>query len=323
MRSAALVLLLAVALPACNTGFAPQYLVDDLRVLAVRAGAQGSASADVGVADVLALRALVANPRGRAPVIVRFYGCIPAPSEALPPCEQPEVLEDPARLAAEAANPDGLVRALGTCQPAAGEEGCGIAFPLADVAAELQVALDFHLDVARTNPAFRCRLYAELPVVAVVEAEGRRQLALKQVRVTPTLAEAEAVGLGSGWSLNLNPAAAEILRAGPDPSSCEGGAPVAGLPFPAGETVLCALAGAGSVGRYPSCDSGEPVDVQEGLEWQWYVTGGEFPEFDGIGNATGTTVDYVRPPGGFRVWAILRDDRGGTDWVRRDVGAAP
>jgi hypothetical protein len=325
MRTAlpSLAVALAVALPACNTGFAPQYRVDDVRVLAIRAGAQGSSSADVGVGDVLRLDALVANPLGRAGVTVRWYGCLPAPSEALPPCERPEFLEDPARLAAEAERPGSLVRALGACEPAPGGEGCGILFPLSSVTAELETALGFFLDVARANPAFRCRLYAELPVVAIAEGAGRAQLSLKSVRVVPSFSDVEGTELEAGWSLNLNPIAAEILRAGPDPSSCEAGFPVAGAPFPAGETVVCALAGSGSVGEYPSCDAQTPVTVPEDLEWQWYATGGEFPEFDGIGNATGSVVDFARPAGSFRIWAILRDNRGGTDWVRRDVGAAP
>jgi hypothetical protein len=318
----ALALAAAASLPACNTGFAPQYLVNDLRILAVRSEAQGSVSADVGVGDVLALRALVANPRGRAGVAVTWYGCIPGASEARLPCADPEYLEDPARLAAEAAKPDGLVRALGTCQLTAGEEECGVSFPLSSVAAGLQAALDFVLGIARAEPAFRCRLYAELPVVAIAEAEGRRELAVKVVRVVPAFSALEPE-LQPGWSLNQNPSSAEILRAGPDPDSCQDGFPVSGPPFPSGETVECATAGPGAVGEYPSCDTRTPVTVQEEVEWQWYATGGEFPEFEGIGNATGTVVDFARPTGSFRIWAILRDNRGGADWVRRDVGASP
>ncbi len=53
----------------------------------------------------------------------------------------------------------------------------------------------------------------------------------------------------------------------------------------------------------------------ESLEWQWYVTDGEFPEEGGVGNATGGDVDFIRPPGGFTLWTIVRDGRGGSDWA--------
>jgi hypothetical protein len=41
---------------------------------------------------------------------------------------------------------------------------------------------------------------------------------------------------------------------------------------------------------------------------------GEFPEFSGLGNATGSDVEYTRPAGAFTLWVILRDGRGGAGW---------
>ena len=60
---------LALALAAgCDTGFSPQYLVEDLRILAVRVQVVGSLAADADLGETVRLTALVANPRGRAPL---------------------------------------------------------------------------------------------------------------------------------------------------------------------------------------------------------------------------------------------------------------
>ena len=75
---------LALALAAgCDTGFSPQYLVEDLRILAVRVQVVGSLAADADLGETVRLTALVANPRGRAPR-VRWATCIPDGTEALP-----------------------------------------------------------------------------------------------------------------------------------------------------------------------------------------------------------------------------------------------
>ena len=77
---------LALALAAgCDTGFSPQYLVEDLRILAVRVQVVGSLAADADLGETVRLTALVANPRGRAPLRVRWATCIPDGTEALPP----------------------------------------------------------------------------------------------------------------------------------------------------------------------------------------------------------------------------------------------
>jgi hypothetical protein len=90
-----------------------------------------------------------------------------------------------------------------------------------------------------------------------------------------------------------------------------------------GETVLCAST-IPPFQEFNVCGpTGERELVGEDLSWQWYSTGGEFPEFDGIGNATGGSVDFVRPAEPFTIWAILRDGRGGEDWLERIISAAP
>jgi hypothetical protein len=322
-RPAALALALAAA-AACNTGFEPQYRVKDLRVLAVRSRAAGSTAADVGPGDTLLLDALFANPRRRAGLTVTWYGCLPVASERLPPCARPEYLADPSRLAAAAADAASGVLLLGACQPSAppDDDGCGIAVPVPP-AEDLGPALDFVVDLALSNPAFSCRLYAEVPVVAVVEAEGRRAVALKTVRIAIPESRLPA-SLRDVYVVNTNPSAGAIVRAPTAAEGCGGGVEVDGVqPFPAGETVLCASVAGEAPQEFQTCnDRGREIVVEE-FEWQWYVaTSGEFPDEDGgVGNATGQRTDFVRPAGAFRLWAILRDERGGTDWLRADVGA--
>jgi hypothetical protein len=67
----------------------------------------------------------------------------------------------------------------------------------------------------------------------------------------------------------------------------------------------------------------EEPDEPESLSWQWYVTDGEFLDVGPVGNATGGTIEFRRPPGPFTIWGILRDGRGGEAWVRRDIAGLP
>jgi hypothetical protein len=325
-RPALAALSLAVA-AACDTGFAPQYRVEDVRALAVRSRAAGSPSADVGPGDTLLLDALFANPLGRAGLTVTWYGCLPFPDERVLSCAHPDFLADPGRLAAAAAIPDSGVLLLGTCQPAApGEDACGISVPIPPADdPRIAAVLKFVVDDALERPAFSCRLYAELPVVAVVEAEGRREVALKRVRIAvpESLLPEELRGI---YVVNTNPSAGAIVRAPTAPEGCGGGTEVDGVqPFPSGRTVLCATIVGEAPQQFQTCGAFGREVVTEDVEWQWYVApAGEFPEEDdGVGNATGQRVDFERPPGPFRLWAILRDERGGTSWLRRDLAAAP
>jgi hypothetical protein len=95
-------------------------------------------------------------------------------------------------------------------------------------------------------------------------------------------------------------------------------------PYVRGETVLCGIVRSGSTQLYNVCDAaGVPEPVREGISWQWYVTAGEFPDADGIGNATDNPIDFIRPAGAFTLWGIVRDGRGGEWWLTRYVEAAP
>jgi hypothetical protein len=323
---AALALAALVLGPGCDTGFDPQYLVKDLRILAVRAqveGTPGAGTADAHPGDTLRLEALVVNPRARPGLVVTWYGCLPVASERLLPCVDPEYVRDLDRLVAAADAPEetGVLR-LGTCTPAPGDDRCGIPLTVPD-APEVQAALRFLEDEALANRALECRLYAELPVLAVAEAGGARQLALKRVRVAQR-PEALPESLREIYTVNLNPAVEDVRRAAGGSEGCAGAGSLDPDALPAGESVLCGLR-AGTTQAFYVCGGGgreEPPAVEE-ASWQWYATGGEFPEFDGVGNATGADVDFVRPAGAFTLWTILRDGRGGESWLRRDVAALP
>lgn len=322
--TAAAALLALAGAAACNTGFAPQYRVEDLRILAVRTHVQGSAAADLRPGDTLVLEALVANPTGRAGLAVDWYGCLPAASERLAACEDASLLADPARLASAPG-----VLSLGSGGPPAADPAppsfvTSIAVSVA-ATPELLEGTRFVADRARSDPNYRCKLWAELPVVAVARADGRELVAVKRVRVWPTDAQLSAAGFTPAQeleNLNLNPAITGVVRAPADRDACTGGAAVDAGPFPAGETVVCGASDAGQ--RFDVCRPGEPVteDAEE-MSWQWYVTAGEFPEFDGIGNADERDVDFVRPGGAFMLWAIVRDERGGVAWEGFPIGPAP
>lgn len=302
-RLAAPALLLALA---CNTGFAPQYRVTDLRILGVRAQVVGSASADASPDDTLQLEALVANPLGRAGLTVRWFVCLHESSAGVPPCIEPDLLKDPDRLAA---TPGVLELPPGT---GTGEQPPAI--PLSSLPPEqVTAALDAARALAAAEPTYQCRLYVEVPLVVVAQAEGGRDVALKRVRVVPPPPWV-------GYAPNLNPAVEDVARAPSNRDGCSGGASVGPTGFPMGGTVLCGRGDA--PGSYDVCGPGGVAgSAYEQQGWQWFTTAGEFPEFDGIGNATGRDVDFDRPPGEFTLWVILRDGRGGEAWWTATIAA--
>jgi hypothetical protein len=125
------------------------------------------------------------------------------------------------------------------------------------------------------------------------------------------------------------------VRACASAADCGGVACVAGLasgpnaparicddPLPRARGELCAIAAPDSVQIYAECDpGGARFAVEEDLRWQWYATGGSFDTDGGafdLGNATGSDVTFTPPDGALTVWLILRDGRGGEDWIRRD-----
>lgn len=326
-----LLLAAALLLAACNSGFQPQFLVTDVRILAVRDSAPGfdpdsPSTADVAPGDPFVLEALVANPLLRPGLTVGWFACLPPASDALTPCDDRTFLEDPSRLTTEPAIvPLGL-----NVFPSAGPDPsvvASISAPLTDpaTATTLAAALRFALDVAAAGNGYECRLYAELPVIVLAEAGGVRSLALKRVRIASAAANAAhdppLPGPAVTFTTNANPVVTDVLRASPDPDACTTGASLSSPPFPAGRTPLCGAADAPQ--PFSVCDP-DPRLVGESQSWQWYATAGDFPdESGGVGNATGQNVDFTRPATAFSLWAIVRDGRGGTGWTRWDLGGAP
>ncbi len=304
-----LLLAAALLLAACNTNVDPQFRVNDVRIMAIRSAVLAGASADVQPGDTLVLDALVANPLGRPGLSIEWFACLPQGNDAVLPCSDLATLSDPSRLAG-----DPSVMVLGS----------GPHVEYTPPAAKLTAALDFAIDTARREPTYRCRLYAELVVVVVASAEGKRSVAEKAVRVVPTSLPPDVT---SYYTLNHNPKADDVLRAPSDPDACTGGTSLGAGPFPAGKTVICGRAnsvpGTYTADRFNLCnpDGSITPEQDESLSWQWYAAGGDFPAVGGVGNARGDHVDFTRPPDAFALWGILRDGRGGTDWVSFAVSA--
>ena len=310
----ALLLLAAAALAACNTGFEPQYRVRDLRILAISShasqGGTTSAAADVGLTDTLDLDVLVVDTLARPGFTIDWIACLPQPSDAIPPCLDQAYLQEPARLLGAAGTVPGVV-SLGS--------GQAVSFPIPDVRA----ALAFAVEAAQANITFECRLYVELVAVAIVTAQGSTAMAYKRVPIVPTQAQVDQVVLAIGgkavtqrYVLNLNPTIGEVKRDPSNSETCSGGIPVSTQPFPSGQTVICGLGTTDAAQTYDLCEpDGSVTPAQEQLDWQWYVTGGEFPDVGGVGDARGDHVTYQRPAGSFTLWSIVRDGRGGIDWA--------
>jgi hypothetical protein len=326
------------ALGSCNTGFAPQYLVRDLRVLAAHAEVVTDPRwADADAGESVRLTALVANPQGSTDVTVRWKGCLPRQGEGVSPCLDPAVLRDPSLL-------DGLP---GTVDLGTGES------VVVRIPPELQPLLQAVIDRAEARPELACTLYLELPVLAIASSAATTRMAVKTVRLTPWR-EVLGTPLEGVYVRNQNPAIAEVIADPADADACTGGAPLVrpcssdadcGLgvgcrpgpdasggtggicddPIAAGTHPLCVKAAADSVQIYRQCSAdGSRTDFFEGLSYQWYATAGTLKRSGGnppgdTGNVTGDTVDLDAPAGPFTLWVIVRDDRGGEGWLRRDV----
>jgi hypothetical protein len=328
--------LLAVALAGCHFDATPQYLVGDLRILAIRSTVNNTMGDPISLADpdmgmAITLEALVANPQNLAPVTLTWKACLPLPDEAVSPCLDANALRDPERLSGP-----GVID-LGT--------GSRVS---ATVPMDVAPYLAALIQRAQANAELACGLYAELPVLLIATAGPQRQVAAKTVRIAP-FREVAGTSLENAYLVVRNPALQEIATNPLDPEACSGGAPVlracqdpsdcggaacvgaedgaghcADRLLPVAQT-LCARPLDGSQGTYFQCQAdGTRIEYWEELSFQWYTTGGILAErdsrtpFDPSGNRTTSSVDFTPPEGPFTLWAIIRNGRGGVGWLVRD-----
>lgn len=315
---------------ACNEDFTPQYRVTDLRILSIRSEAPpGSFYADALPQDgTVRLRALVVNPKHRAPVRYTWTACLPLDADAASgTCLDPAYLRDPEKLAT----------APGAVPLADGEDLGVLDVALPDASAALAAIAAR----AETEPGYACRPYVEVPVVLAIEAGGVRQVAVKVVRIAgtddPTL-----------YVRNTNTAVHEfrlrptvdqgcdglLLAAACDSDAqCSGGPclpgadgergrcanPEAQLPA-SGTFDVCAWPDWSRIQRYDVCDpNGTRSSAHEVPSWQWYVSAGDIDQTNAVGNATGERITITRPSGPFTIWIVLHDGRGGEGWMRYDA----
>jgi hypothetical protein len=310
---------LLALLAACSNDAPRQYLVTDLRILAIRDWvepaapitlADGDASAWLGTADRMTLEALVADPGGDG-FTVTWYACPPIVAGAFSRCLDPTALRD---LTTFAAASD--VFLLGTGTPTA--DGASVAVDLADARLGAGATLDGLFLAGVAAPDLACGLWADLPVVAIAEGGGRTEVAVKRVRLTPETRAASSPTIAGRYVRNANPGIQAVL-AHPDPDACTGGAAPAS-PLGPGAVALCAAATPESVQGYSQCKpGGELVALFEELAWQWYVSGGSIASTDFDGNASADRITFTPGAAPFSIWVILRDGRGGTDWRRFDL----
>lgn len=329
MRSLRPLLPLLALLAGCNVESPKQYLVPDLRILAIRDRVDTSQAADSDLGQTLSLEALVANPRpDRPPATVDWYACAPVLAPPLPPCVDSSWLQ----------RPDDLPSAPGVLSLG---RGTSVSTALTALQGQIQGAVDGILLAASADPALQCRLYTEVPVVAIARAGGVTEVAVKRVRLTPTTEIAASFpALVGAYVVNLNPAVGTVQLSPTDADTCTGGAWLSmtclgpadcgggacaadgycDATFTAAKQKLCARGDPTWAQSYNQCQpDGTRVLVDEELEWQWYVSAGTIDQAGFDGNATGDTIDFTPPSGPFTLWAIVRDGRGGTDWIVREL----
>lgn len=311
-------LALALGLAACALDAPQQYLVPDLRILAVRDWVATTAFADADEGEQVNLEALVANPRQRAGVTVDWYVCPPWSGGPLPSCLDPQRLASPDTLPAR---PDVAPLAGAAMAPGGSPLSLVSRVSVTVPTAQVGPALDALVAAAKLEPSLRCRLFIEIPVVAIVRAEGIAEVALKRVRLSPTTRVSGDPDLAGIYVLNMNPAVGTLWMNPTDVETCSTGVVVT-TPLPAGEVTFCATAGAESVQTFNQCQPDGSLDgVVEELEFQWYVSAGAIAGASFDGNATGSHVEVTPPSGPFTLWGILRDGRGGTDWEVLELSA--
>lgn len=311
MRTLRLAAPLLSLLAACNLDAPKQYLLPDLRILAIRASAGGGPLSDADIDEPVILDALIVNPLGRTGLTLDWYACPPSTPAAISPCLDPEILRDPAAIST----------VLAAYHFAGGGPPGPATFSLTLTPEQEDAAIQALIAQATATPGLQCQLYFELPILAVVSDGEVTELAVKYVRIAPSAARAAFPDSPEAYVPNRNPAI-EALEANPtDEDGCTGGTVLAD-PLPAGELTVCARPTAESRQTYSRCtDDGPPPapDTVEELSWQWYVSAGEIAQGGFDGNATGNPIDLKPPDAPFTLWTIVRDGRGGAAWTATDL----
>lgn len=281
--------------------FKPASLVEDLRILAVRADPPEAAPG-----QFIALSALVANPHKDAPSPGYLWVlCDPTTEGALGnACAQQETLRDfdPRSL------PDGVR-----------------IFPLFFNFALYRAPPESLAPLPPESLERKRGLTATVLLVAweggnlndLEDSDTRRQMAIKRIRIVDPQRLA-----------NTNPEIRSLtLDGAPFPDD--------GLPFPvqAGSTVeLVASSPPSSTQEFerPMPDGTFETQSEQNV-FSWYATGGQFTQGLSYSSRTesGDPIGLKLPPLGvlpddqLDLWVVLRDARGGTDWASRRLQLVP
>lgn len=339
---AASAFLLAVALgtSACVSGFdRNDQTVNSLRILGIANhvdNGDGVDWADAEVGDVVTFQALVANPTNVPDVTVKWVTCIPSLDNNVTPCTSETELRQPADLIEKAKDPTSGVILLG--------EGETIQ---STVPGELQSTMDALIARADKSPNAQCSLYLPSPVIVIAQgSDGTTVSAVKNLRLSPwsKVGPTASDPALQHYIRNANPTITS-LEIPADKSACAGQTLVQSCktdadcggstcsadgwcppaPFPTGPTTVC--------GQIPDADSQtyyycgmDGVDGSE-LEYPsitWYETAGTESSISNT-NTAGTptlaarTFQIInRPPGPFTLYGVVRDGRGGENWIAQD-----
>jgi len=290
--------LLALACAACATDLEKQSEVVKLRVLAVRADPAELVVSDGGIPPRATFTALAVEPSGAA-AAVRFALCTdqdPAPSTTL---------DCPGRQ--------------GVDLPSAGPTSA--VFDLGDP--RFLPVLTASVDGGTPDAGI---LREGVPVVIGFEATAP---AHTEVDGGPAGADGGAVQIVRGYTTivvhddsrpaNRNPEVV-ALRIGPD----------GGVDLPADGSMHVATGSVQRLTPVPASDAKEPtVAGPEKLGYSFFATTGSLSSLRSTdttttGEPADTFVDWTTPdgPGPTTLWVVVRDGRGGTGWLERDLSVS-
>jgi hypothetical protein len=314
----------SVALAGCVSGFdRNDQIVDSLRILGVRQhvdDGDGIDWSDADAGDTIHLSALVANPGGLSTVTVTWLACT---STQVQPCTDPAYLRAPATVISMANDPASGVVQLG--------QGTDIDYVVPD-ALEL-LLLQPLLDRADGHANAQCALYTQIPLLVVAQdsSNGAVFAAVKNIRLSPWKKIQQANDAAYMYYIrNANPTVEGFNLAPTTLTSCDGQSLLSGGPFPDGPQTICLSLGQAQ--SYYVCgldgpeinDPTDPPNIPEQPEVTWYMTGGSLGAFAAPMNGamssitTRTFTGFIRPPGPFTIYGVVRDGRDGQSWIAQD-----